>query len=59
MWVQISSGQGPVECEMAVSLFFKSLLAEWSRHNRLVRGKPVRVYQGLDFRQVSDVKGRA
>ena len=28
MWIQISSGRGPDECELAVGLFLKRLLTE-------------------------------
>ncbi|HEX9060988.1 MAG TPA: peptide chain release factor H, partial [Clostridia bacterium] len=31
MWIQISSGKGPDECELAVSLFMKSYRDELSK----------------------------
>lgn len=36
MIVQISSGQGPVECELAVRLFFEALKKEFTSENDLI-----------------------
>lgn len=33
MWIQISSGKGPDECELAVSLFLESYRNEWRKLN--------------------------
>ena len=77
MIVQISSGQGPAECELAVTSTeertqlmnrnralkkLRAILQErrqseqagqthaaWREHTRLVRGNPVRVYEGREF----------
>ncbi|SDH64354.1 peptide chain release factor H [Desulfosporosinus hippei] len=35
MWMQISSGKGPVECELAVGLFLKTILKE-SKTTRVI-----------------------
>ena len=55
MVLQISSGQGPVECEIAVGKLFESAARQtnsaWQEHNRLVRGNPVRVYEGISFKR--------
>ncbi len=35
MWMQISSGKGPAECELAVSLFLKTLMKQ-NKNTRVI-----------------------
>lgn len=84
MLIQISSGQGPTECSLAVEKLCKALQKEfkntrivsinndysgfgyksatmeiknkttteaWSKHTEIVRGNPVRVYEGENFKR--------
>lgn len=39
MILQISSGQGPVECELAVRFLYESLQKEFSRHSFVIKDK--------------------
>ena len=39
MWMQISSGKGPDECELAVGLFLKTIMKE-NQNTRLIDSVP-------------------
>ena len=58
MRVQISSGQGPAECELAVGLFYRQLQKE-RRDMRLVQsvhGKTGRGYSSIMFETEEDMR---